>query len=178
MSQGFHAVRLFLGAAALTACVLLAIGPTVVMTWAVSDLGVVVVAMAWVCTALLLFSMIKYFIKFKRLGWKALTWAVVLGVVFAAISHPFVYGVPGRVGETILGTTLKVGMSRGEVVELGRYTGASTWREIDSVTPNSIKFSYVEYATLCAGGGSEFDVHFDNQQRVTSWHVEPWGDSC
>ena len=110
------------------------------------------------------------FVELYRYG------VVVLVVLVILFAHPFVIGLPGRVGEARFERSLRPGMSRDQVVRLWNETGDRS--EVTNDGPNTLGFSFVDFGTICVLGGSHVSVRFDKAMLLQSWRETPWSKHC
>jgi hypothetical protein len=102
--------------------------------------------------------------------------------------HPYVFGLPGRIGETWFAASLRTGMTRNDVVRLATRLGgrgmngssiAPNW--VASVThgaPGALDVLFTDTETLCIGSGKWYTLDFGSDWKLTSWSVQPWGSAC
>ena len=76
-------------------------------------------------------------------------------------------------------------MSRGDVIQLEDATGgsdaalgATTPAGHDALSSGAHGVWYVDWATLCEGGGHVYLLTYDARDTLRSWRVEEWFDGC
>src|SRR5579863_9187804 len=91
-----------------------------------------------------------------------------LVLLIAAIIHPWLFGLPGRIGSIIFQSNLHVGMTHREAEELfARTLGLSNPAGTD--TPRRLTVLYDLTKTLCVRTGVEYYLTFDQTQHLASW---------
>lgn len=107
--------------------------------------------------------------------WLVWTVVVVLTIAILVFAHPYLFGLPGRIAESRLRSGLRTGMTRDQVLRLGRERdGNAGWDDVTQVQ----EFQYVDFGTICTSGGERFDVRFDNAMQVQSWTEKRWVTAC
>lgn len=106
--------------------------------------------------------------KRRRFFW----WIVGISVALTLVTfHPWILGLPGRIGEIQFERSLHSGMSRTEVAALITSTGGDGWIGSDTVR-------YIDQSTLCVSDGHEYLLNYDQSGRLMSWRVELWDVAC
>jgi MFS family permease len=107
-----------------------------------------------------------------RYGFRALA-SVILLIAFI-LGHPWVFGLPGRIGELRLEHSLRPGMTIAQVAELVHNVGGIPFDE----QPRAITVHFIDRTTFCIEGGLSFTLDFDNRQILSSWHSDNWASGC
>lgn len=103
---------------------------------------------------------------------------IIVGIV-SLIAGYFWVGLPGRVVESKFEQGLNRGMSPSQVRSLKGATNGQEVADYGSSDPaGSIEVRFVESVSICVGGGKIFHILFDDQNRLRSWRVSRWVDSC
>jgi hypothetical protein len=95
-----------------------------------------------------------------------LTGAIVFGIVVLFFAHPYLLGLPGRIGEQRFENGLRIGMSVDDVTKLASATGGDT------------EFNFKDKITICDVEGDSVGVSFDKAGHVRSWFVYRKVFSC
>lgn len=107
-----------------------------------------------------------------RYGLRILT-SVILLIAFI-FGHPWIFGLPGRIGEIRLERSLKPGMTLAQSTEVIQKAGGDPLVE----SPTTLIVRFVDAATFCIEGGLEFTLTFDQHQTLKSWDSEEREDGC
>lgn len=100
--------------------------------------------------------------------------------------HPYVFGLRGRIAESIFEKQLHVGMTRADVITLAQHYGGSNpfnpglghGEEWDTHSPGAVYVVFTDWETLCIGNGNEYELYFSANSRLLQWKVQPWGNAC
>jgi hypothetical protein len=89
-------------------------------------------------------------------------------------------GLPRLIGETIFQHSLKVGITRADVIQLERRLGGEDGIPDSSLSetggaPGTIDVRFADYAALYGTSGKWFQLDFGPDWRLSSWKVESWG---
>jgi hypothetical protein len=107
-----------------------------------------------------------------RYGFRIL--ASVLLLTAFILGHPWIFGLPGRIGEIRLKRSLRPGMTITQVTELIRNVGGDPF----TVTPNALTVRFVDSGSFCIEGGLEFTLVFDDHRLLRSWLSKNWASGC
>jgi hypothetical protein len=100
-----------------------------------------------------------------------------LVLLIAAIIHPWLFGLPGRIGSIIFQSNLHAGMTRREAEDLStRTSGLSNPAGTD--TPSRLTVMYDLTKTLCVRTGIEHYLTFDHTQHLLSWTDVSFATGC
>ena len=124
--------------------------------------------------ALCLWLGIRYAIRPSQphYWWRAL--ASVMIFVRRVCGYQFVLGLPGRIGEMRLEHSLRAGMTTAQATEVARNVGGNP----SGQSTNEIRIRFVDIYDLCASGGREFTLLFDDDNILRSWKSSPWNEAC
>jgi hypothetical protein len=107
-------------------------------------------------------------------------WAAIVIVIALLVFHGYFGGLPGLIGETIFQHSLKVGITRADVIQLERRLGGEDGIPDSSLSetggaPGTIDVRFADYAALYGTSGKWFQLDFGPDWRLSSWKVESWG---
>jgi hypothetical protein len=119
----------------------------------------------------------------RWLFWVAQAASIIVGIIVGIVSliagYFWVLGLPGRVAESKFEQGLNRGMSPSQVRSLKDATHGQEVADYDSSDPaGSIEVRFVDSVSICVGSGKTFHILFDDQNRLRSWRVSRWVDSC
>ena len=97
--------------------------------------------------------------------------------------HPYIIGLPWRVGEIIFAHQIHKGMTRSEVIALavkygGTGLGSRALAPDDDPQGGFLSVQFLDWASLCVGGGREFDFHFYKNGTLAYREVGSWSGAC
>jgi hypothetical protein len=110
-------------------------------------------------------------------------------IVYAAFLflHPYVFGLPGRIGESRFQKQLRPGMTRAGVIRLAeKYGGWNTFTRSlgtgesprDWPSEGALYVDFTDWETFCIVGGNEYDLYFRPDWKLVEWKVQRWGNAC
>lgn len=135
-----------------------------------------VVAGIWSVTALLIFAGVKFIIRPRTRGWGGRALATALLAISMLFVHPWLFGTPGIIGESILVGNLRTGMSRDQVHVLARRTGGYSNYDPGN-SDNPITIQYTRWATVCVARGDTVQIKM-GVGGATAWHTVEWSEGC
>lgn len=99
-------------------------------------------------------------------------WQIGCGLaIILFLTHPWLFGLYGRVLENRFQHEVKPGMTKAQLVQL--------WSESGSAPPPWYDdYIFVDWETFCFESGKQFQVKFDADMRVKSWTERPWVIGC
>lgn len=129
---------------------------------------------AWLIgSALFLLAGVRYVVQPARMGWgvrASASAALALGLI---LFHPVIFGLPGRIGETLFLMRIRTGMSADQVRALMTKTGGMEYGG-----DNGFIVHYADFEMVCFARGDAIHVTFDTNDNVRSWQVDEWSDGC
>ena len=131
----------------------------------------------WAATVLLIVVGTRYVIRPRTRGWgvrAALVPPLVLIMLFA---HPWIFAIPGILGEAVFVGSLRTGMSADQVHALALKTGGTT-NGVSSSLDKLVTVRYVRWSTFCAAGGDVVQINMGGGNHVSAWHTTEWSDGC
>jgi hypothetical protein len=139
--------------------------------------------LAWAVTILVIMLGSVYVIRPKEPGWERRAIASAGLILVFALWQEYMFGLPGRIGESIFTANLRTGMPRAKVERLARLTFSQDTGDIPSPSikypdPNARFVFYTDMATFCVDSGMLYVVHFDQNGQVGFLSVYPWKSNC
>lgn len=114
---------------------------------------------------------------------KRLVAIIVIAYIAFIFLHPYLFGLPSRIGEMMFISKVRDGMTKRELVTLadqygghGPFNGASS--PIDELRGNTIVIQFENMATLCFGGGDEFVFRFSADDLLEGWKENGLENGC
>lgn len=107
-------------------------------------------------------------------------------IVLLLVAHPYIFGAKGRIAEHLFARHIHTGMTPEEVGRTARTYGgtdllgrapegpyAYTW-----VTDGRQDVQFTDVMTLCVSGGTDYQLFYSRDLKLTEWHAQPWGSAC
>ena len=115
---------------------------------------------------------------------KRLVIILVIGYVALIFLHPYLFGLPGRIGEMAFLRKVHDGMTKRDLITLAdQYGGHGPFNgDIGSspyeVRGNTVVIEFENTSTLCVGGGNEYVFHFSVHDLLERWSESRWETAC
>ncbi|HEX3672097.1 MAG TPA: hypothetical protein VHT92_10395 [Candidatus Cybelea sp.] len=111
---------------------------------------------------------------------------VILVIAFLAFLflNPYLFGLPGRIGEMAFVSEVHQGMTKPELLKLAdRYGGHGPFNGAINSPPyevggNTIVLQFENVITLCVAGGDEYVFYFSANDLLESWRKNGWETAC
>lgn len=120
---------------------------------------------------------------------------VVVGLCILAIAlffvHPYLFGLPGRIAETLFQSGLHQGLPRADVIRLASKLGGMDtmqdrinsndprWTlDLSHGAPGQLDIIFIDSLTFCIEGGNWYTLNFGADWKLRSWSEQPWGSGC
>lgn len=132
-------------------------------------------AITWlILAALFVAAEVRWFLRLEQMRWKRLGISVAIAVPVLVLFHPFILGLPGRIGEALFLAQVNKGMNESQLFALMTRTGGDgpgfgkRWPGV----------GYMTVGTICIAAGDVIYVALDSKGHPSSWYVDQWHDQC
>jgi hypothetical protein len=106
-----------------------------------------------------------------------------VAILTMLLGHPYLFGLRGRVAESIFQSHIHAGMTLKQVINFERKlggaddlpAGAETWLP---GAPGVVRVKFTDSVTLCIVAGKAFDLDFNSLWLLESWTIRNWGNAC
>lgn len=115
---------------------------------------------------------------------KRLVVIIVVAYLAFLFLHPYIFGLPGHIGEMVFMSKVHHGMTKRELVTLAdQYGGHGPFNgdissPPDEVRGNTVVIQFETMSTLCIGGGDEYVFHFAVDDLLEGWKENGWENAC
>lgn len=108
---------------------------------------------------------------------------IVAAILLVILGHPFLLGLPGRIGATAFQHVLHVGMKRRDIIKFARLLGGGVDapKSLDNVSsgaPGVMNVTFLTVITLCYSDQRQFNLAFNPAWQLIKWDDVEIGSAC
>lgn len=105
--------------------------------------------------------------------------SVLAVLIILAFVHPYLFAIRYRIQEATFKRSVRLGMTKPEVLTLARRTGLSSrggtmWADKNG----DIEVFFAHFATFCYASGTAYDLRFSRDGKLVNWTQRPFSFGC